>query len=67
MIVKEQEFSGRPFWVLLKIKPNDDMLIFLFAKDRKSSLIQSICSRIKIFLWDIFTLCFIKYAILDQF
>ena len=67
MIVKEQEFSGRPFWVLLKIKPNDDMLIFLFAKDRKSSLIQSICSRIKILLWDIFTLCFIKYAILDQF
>ena len=47
----------------LRIKPHDNMLIFLFAKTRGSSLIQST----NIFLWATFTLYSIKYTILDQF
>ena len=63
MIAKEKESSYRPFWALLRIKPHDNMLIFLFAKTRGSSLIQST----NIFLWATFTLYSIKYTILDQF
>ena len=52
-------FFGR----YLRIKPKDNLLIFLFAKVRESSLIQSI----NIFMWATFTLYSTKYAILDQF
>ena len=44
----------------LRIKPHDNMLIFLFAKTRGSSLIQHL------FLSHNYTIS-IKYAILDQF
>ena len=56
-----------PFGDYLKIKPQDNMLIFLFAKARQSFLTQSIYSCIKMFLWTAFTLYSIKYAILGQF
>ena len=39
-----------PFGDYLKIKPQDNMLIFLFAKARQSFLTQSIYSCIKMFL-----------------
>lgn len=55
-----------PFGHYLRIKPQDDKLIFLFAKVRKGSLIQSIYGRIKIFLSATFTLYSIKCAILDH-
>ena len=55
-----------PFGDYLKIKPQDNMLIFLFAKARQSFLTQSIYSCIKMFLWT-FTLYSIKYAILGRF
>ena len=50
-------------WRYLRIKAHDNMLNFLFAKTRRSFLIQST----NIFLWATFTLYSIKYAILNQF
>ena len=47
----------------LRTKTHDSMLIFLFAKTRGNSLIQST----NIFLWSTFTLHSIKYAILHWF
>ena len=51
-------FFGR----YLRIKPHDNMLVFVFAKTRRSSLIQ----RTNIFLWATFTLYSITFASLDQ-
>ena len=51
----------------LRLKPQDNMLNFLFDKARKSSFIQSTYSCMKMFLWATFTLYSIKYAILDTF
>ena len=55
------------FGYYLRIKPQDNMLILLFAKAHEGSLIQSIYNCIKIFLWATFALYYIKYAILDRF
>ena len=56
-----------PFGYYLRIKPQDNMFFFFFDKARRSSLIQSTYSCIKMFLWATITLYSIKYAILDLF
>ena len=48
-----------PFGHYLRIKPQDNKSIFLFAKVRKGSLIQSIYDRIKMFLSATFMLCYV--------
>ena len=52
-----------PFGHYLRIKPQDNKLIFLFAKVRKGSLIQSIYDRIKMFLSATFMLCYVMYSL----
>ena len=53
-----------PFGHYLRIKPQDNKLIFLFAKVRKGSLIKSIYDRIKMFLSATFMLCYVMLCIL---
>ena len=56
-----------PFGHYLRIKPQDNILIFLFAKANKSSLTKVSTACMKMFLWATFTLYSIKSAILDTF